>query len=74
MRVNTVYGYQSCIDQLLREYPSIGWTRHMINYTIFNLLTGASPDDGLQAILAIIALTGLLYNCFRTRRIIRTMH
>ena len=34
----------------------------------------ASPDDGLQVILAIITLTGLLYNCFRTRRIIRTMH
>ena len=26
-----------------------------------------SPNGGLQVILAIITLTGLLYNCFRTR-------
>ena len=30
-----------------------------------------SPNGGLQVILAIITLTGLLYNCFRTRLISR---
>lgn len=59
------------------DYPrQKWWTRPISCDLIVNLLFSiAEPAQmGMQAILAIIALTGLLYDCFRTRRIIRTMH